>query len=171
MRCAKVLGEQGIAWQGFELHSDVGGLWDIEGPRSTMYDSAHLISSRTKTEFADFPMPEGTALTVGFELNGQPWTALNGGPAFTFNPAVSFTVTCQTQAEVDHCWNALAADPSQGQCGWLTDRFGLSWQFVPQLMLDALPGPDMPAKQRLMAAMRGMKKPDIAALERAFSTP
>ena len=117
---------------------------------------------------AGAPMPEGTVLTVGFELNGQPWTALNGGAAFTFNPAVSFMVTCQTQAELDHCWNALAADPSQGQCGWLTDRFGLSWQIVPQLMLDVLPGPDSPGKQRLMAAMMGMKKLDIAALERAI---
>lgn len=114
------------------------------------------------------PMPEGTVLTVGFELNGQPWTALNGGAAFAFNPAVSFMLTCQTQAEVDRYWNTLAADPSQGQCGWLTDRFGLSWQVVPQLMLDVLPGPDSAGKQRLMAAMMGMKKLDIAALERAF---
>ena len=123
----------------------------------------------TITRFgAGAPMPEGTVLTVSFELNGQPWTALNGGAAFTFNPAVSFMVTCQTQAELDRCWNALAADPSQGQCGWLTDRFGLSWQIVPQLMLDVLPGPDSPGKQRLMAAMMGMKKLDIAALERAI---
>jgi predicted 3-demethylubiquinone-9 3-methyltransferase (glyoxalase superfamily) len=118
---------------------------------------------------ANAPMPEGTVLTVSFELNGQPWTALNGGAAFSFNPAVSFMVICQTQAEVDHHWNALAADPEQGQCGWLTDRYGLSWQIVPQLMVDLLPAPDTPAKQRLMAAMMGMRKLDIAALERAFS--
>lgn len=117
------------------------------------------------------PCPEGTVLIASFELNGQPWTALNGGAAFTFNPAVSFMVTCQNQGEVDHYWNALAADPSQGQCGWLTDRYGLSWQIVPQLMIDRLPGPDTPAKQRLMAAMMGMRKLDIAALERAFSQP
>lgn len=108
-------------------------------------------------------------LTASFELNRQPWTALNGGAAFSFNPAVSFMLACQTQGEVDHYWNALAADPSQGQCGWLTEQFGLSWQVVSQLMLDVLPGPDSPGKQRLMAAMMGMKKPDIAALERAFS--
>jgi len=117
------------------------------------------------------PMPEGTVLTVGFELDGQPWMAFNGYGASPFNLAVSFMLTCQTQEEVDHYWNALAADPSQGQCGWLTDRFGLSWQIVPQLMLDVLPGPDSPGKQRLMAAMMAMKKLDIATLERAFSHP
>jgi predicted 3-demethylubiquinone-9 3-methyltransferase (glyoxalase superfamily) len=117
------------------------------------------------------PCPEGSVLTVSFELQGQPWTALNGGAAFGFNPAVSFMVVCQNQAEADHCWQALAADPALGQCGWLTDRFGLSWQIVPQMMMDLLPLPDSPGKQRLMTAMMGMRKLDIAALQQAFAQP
>jgi predicted 3-demethylubiquinone-9 3-methyltransferase (glyoxalase superfamily) len=114
-------------------------------------------------------LPEGTVLTVSFQLGGQPWTALNGAMASSFNPAVSFVVTCHTQAEVDHYWNHLAADPAAGQCGWLTDRFGVSWQIVPQQMMDMLQHPDATARQRAMAAMMKMKKLDIAALQHAFS--
>ncbi|AOW15891.1 hypothetical protein LPB72_12990 [Hydrogenophaga crassostreae] len=148
-------------------------LWfDFQAEEAARFYTSVFPNSRmgTITHYgANAPMPEGTVLTVGFELNGQPWTALNGGAAFPFNPAVSFMVICQTQAEMDHYWSALADDPAQGQCGWLTDRFGLSWQIVPQLMVDLLPTPDTPGKQRLMAAMMGMKKLDIATLQRAFS--
>lgn len=96
-------------------------------------------------------------LTVSSELNGQTWTAFNGGSAFKFNLVVSPMVACQTQAEVDHCWDALVADPSQGQRSWLTDRFGLSWHVVPQPALDALVGPDTLAGQRLKTAVMGTK--------------
>ena len=115
------------------------------------------------------PMPEGTVLTVNFELNGQPWIAMNGGSATPFNMAVSFFVTCHSQDEVDHYWNHLAADPAGGQCGWLTDRYGVSWQIVPQQMMDYLQNPDAAGRQRVMAAMMQMKKLDIAALDRAFA--
>ena len=119
----------------------------------------------------DMPLPEGTVLTVNFELDGQAWIAMNGGSASPFNMAVSFFVTCHTQDEVDHYWSHLAADPAGGQCGWLVDRFGVSWQIVPKQMMDFLQHPDAAARQRVVAAMMAMKKLDIAALERAFSQP
>ena len=119
----------------------------------------------------NMPMPEGTVLTVNFELNGQAWIAMNGISSTPFNMAVSFFVTCHSQAEVDHFWNHLAADPAAGQCGWLTDRYGVSWQIVPQRMMDMLLHPDAAARQRAVAAMMQMKKLDIAELERAFGKP
>ncbi|QCB48120.1 VOC family protein [Hydrogenophaga sp. PAMC20947] len=115
------------------------------------------------------PLPEGTVLTVNFELDGLAWIAMNGASSTPFNPAVSFFVTCHSQAEVDHYWNHLAADPAAGQCGWLTDRFGVSWQIVPQQMMDLFKHPDAAGRQRAVAAMMTMKKLDIATLERAFS--
>jgi predicted 3-demethylubiquinone-9 3-methyltransferase (glyoxalase superfamily) len=119
----------------------------------------------------DMPLPEGTVLTVGFELDGQPWTALNGAMACSFNPAVSFVVTCHSQGEVDHYWSHLAADPAAGQCGWLTDRFGVSWQIVPRQMMDMLVHPDTAARHRAVAAMMKMKKLDVATLQHAFDHP
>ena len=112
--------------------------------------------------------PAGSVMTVAFELDGQPFTALNGGPAFTFNEAVSFQVTCATQEEIDHYWDALSAggDPRAQQCGWLKDRFGLSWQIVPAHMDRFFAGGGGRAG-RAMAALLTMKKLDIAALERA----
>lgn len=114
--------------------------------------------------------PEGSVLTVEFELDGQTFTALNGGPIFRFNEAVSFQILCETQAEVDHYWNKLSAggDPTSQQCGWLKDRFGLSWQVVPNAMIRMLSDPDTVKSQRAMAAMMNMKKLDIAELQRAF---
>ena len=114
--------------------------------------------------------PEGSVLTVALELAGQTFTALNGGPIFKFNEAVSFQIMCETQAEVDHYWNKLSAggDPAAQQCGWLKDRFGLSWQVVPTAMMRMLGDPDTVKSQRAMAAMMQMKKLDIAALQRAF---
>lgn len=111
----------------------------------------------------------GTAMTVAFELDGQPFTVLNGGPVFRFSPAVSFVVHCKTQAEVDHYWEKLGAGgaPEAQQCGWLADRFGLSWQIVPDRLIELLSGSDAAAAGRVMEAMMRMKKIDIAALERA----
>lgn len=112
----------------------------------------------------------GSVLTVGFELDGQGFTALNGGPVFTFSEAVSFMVACETQEEVDHFWTRLAegGDPNAQQCGWLKDRFGLSWQVVPRIMMDMLVDPDHAASQRAFAAMMQMRKLDIAVLKKAY---
>lgn len=113
--------------------------------------------------------PPGTVMTVDFELDGQRFTALNGGPHFRFTPAVSFVVHCKTQAEVDHYWNKLGegGDPAAQQCGWLADRYCLSWQIVPERLVELLSDPDPEASGRVMQAMLQMKKIDIAALERA----
>ncbi len=113
--------------------------------------------------------PPGSAMTVAFELEGQPFVALNGGPLFNFTEAVSFQIPCDTQAEVDHFWDALSAggDASAQQCGWLKDRFGLSWQVVPAALGTLLSDPDPEKARRVMEAMLAMKKIDIAALERA----
>lgn len=113
--------------------------------------------------------PPGTAMTVEFELDGQRFAALNGGPHFKLSPAVSFVVHCKTQAEVDHYWEKLGADgPAEAQqCGWLADRYGLSWQIVPDRLIDLITDPDPGRADRVMVAMMGMKKLDIAALERA----
>lgn len=112
----------------------------------------------------------GSVMTVAFELNGQPFTGLNGGPHFTFNEAVSFQIECGTQEEVDHYWEALSAggDPAAQQCGWLKDRFGLSWQVVPKILPVLLNDADAVKSQRAMMAMLQMKKLDIAALQQAF---
>lgn len=111
----------------------------------------------------------GSAMTVAFELDGQSFTALNGGPAFQFTPAISFQVTCDTQAEVDHYWTRLGdgGDEQRQQCGWLQDRFGVSWQIVPRVLPELLMNPDPAGSQRAMQAMLGMKKLDIAQLQRA----
>ncbi len=112
----------------------------------------------------------GTVMTVEFELNGQPFTALNGGPHFKFNEAVSFQVMCQTQEEVDHYWKRLGegGDPKAQQCGWLKDKYGLSWQVVPTGMVEMLNDPDREKSDRAMEAMMKMKKLDMSELKRAF---
>ena len=109
----------------------------------------------------------GTVLTVAFELDGQSFTALNGGPIFKFTEAISLQVDCRTQADVDHYWNALSegGDEESQQCGWLKDKFGLSWQVVPTLLAELMADPKK--SERAMTAMLQMKKIDIAALERA----
>jgi len=106
---------------------------------------------------------------VGKTHSGQEFFALNGGPMFTFTPAISFFVNCETQQEVDHFWNKLGegGDPKAQQCGWLKDRFGLSWQVVPKGFVEMMNGPDKERGQRAMKAMLGMKKLDLAALEAA----
>ena len=115
-------------------------------------------------------MPAGTVMTVEFELNGQSFTALNGGPHFKFNEAISFQIMCKTQEEVDYYWNklSLGGDPNAQQCGWLKDKFGLSWQVVPTAMVEMLNDPDKEKSGRAMEAMLKMKKLDIAELKRAF---
>jgi predicted 3-demethylubiquinone-9 3-methyltransferase (glyoxalase superfamily) len=116
------------------------------------------------------PGPAGSVMVVRFQLEGQEFTALNGGPQpFAFSEAISFVVTCEDQEEVDYFWSALSAGGEEGPCGWLKDRFGLSWQITPTGMETMLNHPDQAKAQRAMKAMLGMKKIDIAALERAFA--
>jgi predicted 3-demethylubiquinone-9 3-methyltransferase (glyoxalase superfamily) len=112
----------------------------------------------------------GSVMTVEFELNGQTFTALNGGPHFKFNEAISFQIMCQTQEEIDHHWNKLSqgGDPNAQQCGWLKDKFGLSWQVVPIPLLEMIKDSDKEKSNRAMQAMLKMKKFDIAALQRAY---
>ena len=117
------------------------------------------------------PMPEGTALTVEFTLEGQTFTALNGGPQFSFTPAISFVVSCETQDEVDHYWDRLSegGDPQAQMCGWLKDKFGLSWQVFPGRLLEMLRDPDRAKADRAMSAMLTMKKIDVATIDRAYA--
>jgi predicted 3-demethylubiquinone-9 3-methyltransferase (glyoxalase superfamily) len=114
--------------------------------------------------------PAGSVMTVDFELSGQRFLALNGGPQFKFNEAVSLMVYCKDQAEVDHYWEKLTAggDPAAQQCGWLKDRFGLSWQVVPEAMLDLVSDPTNAGSQRAFTAMMDMRKLDLRALQKAY---
>ena len=114
------------------------------------------------------PTPAGSVLTVQFSLDGTEYLALNGGPAFTFSPAMSMVAYCDTQEEVDRLWAALAEGGQHGQCGWLTDRYGVSWQVVPRQLLSLLNTPDRAASQRAFDAMRGMTRLDVGALQRAY---
>ncbi len=113
------------------------------------------------------PGPAGTVLTVDFELDGQEHTGINGGPQFTFTEAISLLVNCADQEEVDRYWAALTEGGEEGPCGWLKDRYGLSWQVCPVGMLELLNDPDQRRAQRAMQAMFGMKKLDLAALRAA----
>jgi predicted 3-demethylubiquinone-9 3-methyltransferase (glyoxalase superfamily) len=115
-------------------------------------------------------MPEGTVLTVEFEIDGQALTALNGGPMFKFTEAVSFQVHCETQAEADYYWEKLSegGDEKAQQCGWLKDKYGLSWQIVPRLLVELIGDPASAKSQRAMKALLQMKKIDIDKIKRAY---
>jgi predicted 3-demethylubiquinone-9 3-methyltransferase (glyoxalase superfamily) len=113
------------------------------------------------------PAPAGSVMTVAFELDGQRFTALNGGPHTQFTHAISFVVHCETQEEVDHYWDKLAAGGAEVQCGWLTDKFGLSWQVTPNVLLELLGDPDPKKAARVTQAMFKMKKIDIRELKKA----
>ncbi|MFG2138899.1 VOC family protein [Streptomyces sp. NPDC048650] len=113
------------------------------------------------------PRPAGTVLTVDFSLDGQDYVAINGGPQFTFDEAVSLMITCKDQDEIDYYWTKLSRDGEEGPCGWLKDRYGLSWQVVPVGMAELMSDPDQSRAARAMQAMFGMKKIDVAALHAA----
>lgn len=115
----------------------------------------------------DTPGPEGGVMTVVFSLDGRRFVGLNGGPHFTFNEAVSFQITCADQDEVDHYWNALSDGGEEGPCGWLKDRFGVSWQVVPAALFELTGDPDPDRAQRAVQAMLRMRKLDVAELRRA----
>ena len=117
------------------------------------------------------PGPAGSAMTVAFQLEGQPFVALNGGPVYKFTPAISFVVNCESQAEVDAYWEKLSAGGGEVQCGWIWDKFGVSWQVVPTILAELLADPDPVKAQRVMKAMLGMTKMDIAGLKAAYDNP
>ncbi len=112
--------------------------------------------------------PEGSLMVGTFELEGQEFTALNGGPAFKFTEAISFSVSCKDQQEVDYFWNKLSEGGMESQCGWLKDKFGLSWQIVPTALGELMSDPDPEKSSRVMKAMLQMKKLDVAGLKRAY---
>ena len=120
---------------------------------------------------ASGPGPAGSVMTVAFELNGVQFTALNGGPQFRFTEAISFVIHCQSQAEVDNFWEKLGAGGNTNHCGWLKDKYGLSWQVVPTVLPVLLSDPDPVKSQRTMQAMLKMDKLDIAVLEKAHAGP
>ena len=146
-------------------------LWfDTEGEEAAKFYTSVFPNSRivNVTHYGSAgPRPEGTVMTAEFELNGQPFLALNGGPEFTFNEAISFQVHCESQEEVDRYWEALSEGGEEGPCGWLKDRFGLSWQVVPIRLDELLADPDREKAQRVMAAMLEMRKIEIDELEGA----
>jgi predicted 3-demethylubiquinone-9 3-methyltransferase (glyoxalase superfamily) len=122
-----------------------------------------------KEGFEIHGQPQGKVMTVDFELEGARFVALNGGPLFKFNESVSFQIHCETQDEIDYYWNRLTADGGQeSQCGWLKDKFGLSWQVTPLALIEMLSGDDKAGAQRVTKAFLQMKKFDIAALKRAY---
>ena len=119
----------------------------------------------------DAPGPEGAVLTANFLINGQEFTALNGGPQFRFNESVSFVIHCETQAEVDKYWNALTKDGGEeSMCGWVKDKFGLSWQVTPNYLIEKLQDKNPKKSQAVMQAMLTMRKIDIAELKRAYES-
>lgn len=116
------------------------------------------------------PGVPGSVMTIAFELEGQRFVALNGGPAFNFTPAISFYVDCQTQAEVDDLWEKLTAEGQVEMCGWLRDKFGVSWQIIPSALITMLNDPDPAKAQRVTQAMLQMTKIDLAALKQAYKS-
>jgi predicted 3-demethylubiquinone-9 3-methyltransferase (glyoxalase superfamily) len=149
-------------------------LWfDTEGEEAAAYYTSVFPNSRI-IDVARYgeagPRPAGTVMVVTFELDGQTFLALNGGPEYTFSEAISFQVSCERQEEVDHFWRALSEGGEEGPCGWLKDRFGVSWQVVPTALPRLLGDPDPEKAQRVMRAMLQMKKIEIEALERAAAS-
>ena len=146
-------------------------LWfDTEGEDAARFYTSIFPNSKI-TEVTRYgsagPRPEGTVMTVDFELDGRAFLALKGGPNFTFSEAISFQVFCESQDEVDAYWSKLSDGGEQGPCGWLKDRFGVSWQIVPTVLPKLLADPDAAKSQRVMQAMLGMKKIQIDELEQA----
>jgi predicted 3-demethylubiquinone-9 3-methyltransferase (glyoxalase superfamily) len=146
-------------------------LWfDTEGEEAANFYTSVFKNSRILdvSRYGEAgPRPADMVMTVSFELEGQEFIALNGGPEFKFNEAVSFQVNCETQEEVDKLWNSLTEGGEPGPCGWLKDKYGVSWQIIPTALPELLNDPDPERSQRAMKAMLGMGKIDIEALKRA----
>ena len=149
----------------------VPNLWfDTEAEQAaefyvSVFPDSRILSTARYPEGA--PGPTGTVMTVEFEVNGQRFVGINGGPQFPFTEAVSFQITCETQSEVDRYWEVLTEGGEESMCGWLKDRYGLSWQVVPTGMEEVFADPDPSRAQRAMQAMLGMRKLDLAALQAA----
>ena len=133
---------------------------------TSIYKNSKILQTSRYGE--DGPGPKGTVMTIRFELNGQEFIALNGGPHFKFNEAVSFVVNCETQQEVDEYWKKLTAGGKEVQCGWLTDKYGLSWQITPTILGQLIADKDPEKARRVMQAMMKMVKIDIEALKKAY---
>jgi predicted 3-demethylubiquinone-9 3-methyltransferase (glyoxalase superfamily) len=150
-------------------------LWfDTEGEEAAKFYTSVFPNSRIVevTRYGSAgPRRAGLVMTVTFELDGQTFTALNGGPDFTFNEAISLEVACKSQDEIDFYWSTLAEGGEEGPCGWLKDRFGVSWQIVPTRLQELIADPDREKSQRVMAAMLQMGKINIDELERAAEEP
>jgi predicted 3-demethylubiquinone-9 3-methyltransferase (glyoxalase superfamily) len=131
----------------------------------SVFDNSRIVSVARYTEAG--PRPAGMVMVVEFELDGQRFVAINGGPEFKFDEAVSFQITCETQEEIDYYWERLSDGGEEGPCGWLKDRYGLSWQVTPSGMDEVFSHPDPERARRSMQAMLGMRKIDMAALQRA----
>jgi predicted 3-demethylubiquinone-9 3-methyltransferase (glyoxalase superfamily) len=154
------------------MHEITPCLWfDTEGEEAAKFYTSVFPNSRI-VDVARYgeagPRPEGTVMTVSFELDGHKFVALNGGPEFTFSEAISFQVSCKTQEEVDAFWSKLSKGGEEGPCGWLKDKYGLSWQIIPTALPELLSDPDPEKSQRVMAAMLSMKKIEIDELKKAY---
>jgi predicted 3-demethylubiquinone-9 3-methyltransferase (glyoxalase superfamily) len=153
------------------LQKIVPNLWfDTEAEEAaefyiSVFDNSRIVNIAHYTEAG--PRPAGTVMVVEFELDGHRFVAINGGPEFKFDEAVSFQITCETQDEIDRYWDALTEGGEEGPCGWLKDRYGLSWQVTPTGMDELFADPDPTRAERAMKAMFTMKKLDIEALRRA----
>jgi predicted 3-demethylubiquinone-9 3-methyltransferase (glyoxalase superfamily) len=132
---------------------------------TSVFDNSRIVTVNHYTEAG--PRPAGTVMTVEFELDGQRFVGVNGGPQFTFDEAVSFQIECATQEEVDYYWERLSEGGEEGPCGWLKDRFGLSWQVTPTGIGELFSDPDPQRAQRAMKAMLGMRKLDLETMRRA----
>lgn len=144
-----------------------GGAEEAVNYYVSVFKSARITEIMRHTESS--PGPAGSVLAILFELEGEDFMALNGGSEFKFTPAISMFIKCETQAEIDHYWDKLMDGGESMACGWLTDRFGVTWQIAPRRLLKMLQDPDPVKADRTMKAMMGMIKLDIAALDRAYS--
>jgi predicted 3-demethylubiquinone-9 3-methyltransferase (glyoxalase superfamily) len=147
-------------------------LWFDNAEEAVAHYVAIFHKSRivSKTHYGEAgPGPAGAVMTILFEIDGQQFLALNGGPQFKFTPALSLIVNCDDQAEIDRLWEKLAEGGAPGQCGWLSDKFGVSWQIVPRVLPSLLTSQDAKAADRLMRAVLTMKKLDIAELQQAIA--
>jgi predicted 3-demethylubiquinone-9 3-methyltransferase (glyoxalase superfamily) len=153
------------------LQKIVPNLWfdteaeEAAGFYTSVFKNSRIVTVAHYTEAG--PRPAGMVMTVEFELDGQRFVGINGGPEFTFDEAVSFQISCETQDEIDHYWDRLSEGGEEGPCGWLKDRYGLSWQVVPTGMDELFADPDPKRAERAMKAMFKMRKLDIAALRSA----
>jgi predicted 3-demethylubiquinone-9 3-methyltransferase (glyoxalase superfamily) len=148
-------------------------LWfDTQAEEAAKFYTSIFKNSKmgTITRYGDgAPLPKGTVMTVAFQLDGQDFTALNGGPIFKFTEAISFVVKCETQDEIDTYWNKLTAGGQAVQCGWLKDKYGLSWQIVPAILGKLVGGDDPERSSRVMQALMKMVKLDIGGLQQAYN--